>query len=186
MSIPNILTVIRLILVPVFAVVFSFEGDAKVLSAVIFLTASITDVLDGFIARKFNMSTKVGQLLDPLADKLMQLTVIVCLAFSGRLPMWFVILLATKEVLMIAGGTFLYIKKTYAKSNVFGKLYSVVLFVALMLLMAFPESSSLFELFILLTVVGVGFFALTAYSYSYFLRHKKFRQYIKKGENLKW
>ncbi|MBP3337700.1 MAG: CDP-diacylglycerol--glycerol-3-phosphate 3-phosphatidyltransferase [Clostridia bacterium] len=184
MSIPNILTVLRLILVPVFAVVFHFEGEAKVASAIIFMVASITDVLDGYIARKFNMSTKIGQLLDPLADKLMQLTAIVCLTLSGRLPLWFIIILAIKEILLIAGCTFLYIKKTYAKSNIFGKLYTVVLFVALMLLMAVPEFSTLFELLLLLIVVGIGIFALSAYCYSYFLQHKKFKQYIKKGENL--
>ena len=184
MNIPNILTVIRLILVPVFAFVFHFEGDAKVYSALIFLLASITDVADGYIARKYNMSTKVGQLLDPLADKLMQLTVIVCLALAGRLPVWFVIILAAKEVLLIAGGTFLYIKKTYAKSNVVGKLYTVVLFITLMLLMAFPDMSAILELVILLLVVLVGVSALSVYSYSYFLRQKQFKQYVKKGENM--
>lgn len=184
MNIPNILTVIRMILVPVFAVAFHAEGDAKIISAVIFLAASVTDVADGYIARKYNMQTKIGQLLDPLADKLMQLTAIVCLTASGRLPLWFVIVLAAKEVLLIMGGAFLYIKKTYAKSNVFGKLYTVVLFVTLMLLMAAPELSRILELIILVAVVSIGIFTLSAYCYSYFLRQKQFKQYIKKGEKM--
>ena len=184
MNIPNILTVIRMILLPVFAVAFHFEGDAKVISALIFLTASITDVADGYIARKYNMQTKAGQLLDPLADKLMQLTAIVCLAVSGRLPLWFVIVLAAKEVLLILGGAFLYVKKTYAKSNIFGKLYTVVLFACLMLLMAVPEMSGIFELVILIAVVVIGILTLSAYCYSYFLRQKQFKQYMKKGENV--
>ena len=184
MNIANILTIIRIILVPVFAFVFHTEGEAKVISAIVFLIASITDVADGFLARKFNMSTKVGQLLDPLADKLMQLTVIVSLAFAGRLPMWFVIVLLVKEIILIAGGTFLYIKKTYAKSNVVGKMYTVVLFITLMLLMAFPNMGKTLELIVLIMVVLVGVCALSIYSYSYFLRHKKFKQYIKKGENI--
>lgn len=182
MNIANVLTVIRLILVPVFAVVFRMEGEAKVISALIFLLASITDVADGYVARKFNMSTKMGQLLDPLADKLMQLTVIVSLSISGRLPLWFVIVLAAKEVLLIVGCTFLYFKKTYAKSNAIGKLYTVVLFVTLMLLMACPEMSKALELVILILVVLVGLSALSAYCYSYFLRQKQFKQYIGKGE----
>lgn len=185
MNIPNILTIIRLILVPVFAIAFYNEGDAKIISVIIFLVASATDVADGYIARKYNLSTKLGQLLDPLADKLMQLMVIMCLAFSGRLPVWFVIILAIKELLLIIGGTFLYIKKTYVKANILGKLYTIVLFAVLVSLMAFPAYSKVIEYILLIGVAFIGMVALLGYCYSYLISQKQFKKYIKKGENIK-
>ena len=131
MNIPNILTTLRFFMIPCYAWVFCIEGEYKILSAAIFILASITDVLDGYIARKYNMSTRWGQLMDPLADKLMQITVIVSMLITGIMPSWFVILCAVKEGLMILGGIFLYTKKTYVKANIFGKLNTVVMFVAL-------------------------------------------------------
>ena len=101
MNIPNMLSILRLFLVPVFILVFLFEGDQKTIAAIVFIIASITDVLDGYIARKYNMSTKTGQLLDPLADKLMQIAVVVSLLCAKMVPLWFVLVLASKELLMI-------------------------------------------------------------------------------------
>ena len=77
-NIPNILSVIRIILVLVFVVVF-FLPISKIWALIVFLTAGATDVVDGFLARKFNWITDLGKILDPFADKLMQCTVLVCL-----------------------------------------------------------------------------------------------------------
>ena len=77
MNLPNILTLFRLVLVPLYAVVFCKETQAHVASALIFWAASATDVLDGYLARKLHMTTKLGQVLDPLADKCMQLAVVI-------------------------------------------------------------------------------------------------------------
>ena len=77
MNLPNILTTIRLLLIPVFVLVFfSYGTQGLIYGAIIFLIAGFTDVLDGHIARKFNLVTKYGIVLDPLADKLMLLTVL--------------------------------------------------------------------------------------------------------------
>ena len=80
---PNILTYLRLLCVPAFIAVFFAIDGAKNLNVYIafgiFLFASVTDVLDGFIARRFNFITDLGKMLDPLADKLLQVSVAICL-----------------------------------------------------------------------------------------------------------
>lgn len=181
MNIPNILTVFRLCLIPVYIAVFA-SGDNTKLAAIIFIAASMTDVLDGYIARKFNMITRVGQLLDPLADKLMQLTVVISLVISDMLPVWFVIVLALKELLLIIGGIFLYVKKTYVKSNIAGKLNTIVLFIA-MVLIFFTHTSQLVSNIILGISTVFNFAAIVTYSYSYFIKQKKYKEYIKKSND---
>ena len=108
MNIPNILTAIRFFLIPVFCIVyFSSINNQFMISIIIFLISGITDVLDGYIARKYDMVTKWGTLLDPLADKLMLLTVLFCLSRTHVIPIWIFILILAKEGLMILGGLLL-------------------------------------------------------------------------------
>lgn len=182
MNIPNILTVFRLFLIPVYIAVFATSGESKELAAIIFILANITDVLDGYIARRFNMITRVGQLLDPLADKLMQLTVVVSLVLSGMLPVWFIIVLALKELLMILGGIYLYVKKIYVKSNIVGKLNTIVLFVA-MVLVFFTHTSQLVTSIILGVSTAFNVFAIASYSYSYFFKQEQYKDYISKSSS---
>jgi len=181
-NIPNILTVFRLCLIPVYIAVFAMSDETKELAAIIFIAASITDVLDGYIARKYNMTTRIGQLLDPLADKLMQLTVVISLVLSDMLPVWFVVVLALKELLLILGGVFLYTKKTYVKSNILGKLNTVVLFIA-MVLIFFTHTSDLVSNIILGISTVFNFLAIASYSYAYFIKHKNYKNYISKESN---
>ncbi len=182
MNIPNILTVFRLFLIPVYIAVFAIEGDTKELAAIVFIIASITDVLDGYIARKYNMTSKTGQLLDPLADKLMQLTVVISLVISDILPVWFVVVLAVKELLLILGGIFLYSKKTYVKSNILGKLNTVVLFIA-MVLIFFTHASELVSNIILGISTVFNFIAIVSYFYAYFIKHSQYKDYIGKNND---
>lgn len=123
MNVPNLLSLIRLLLVPVFAAVF-FSGIpyAGPIAAAIFLLAFLTDVADGMIARKYNLVTKLGRILDPLADKLMKATAVVCLMIRGDIPLWVIIVLLAKELIMLAGGALL-LRTTndVPPSNWFGK-----------------------------------------------------------------
>lgn len=86
-NIPNILTVFRLILAPVFVVVF-FSGmdNAHTLALIVYIVASFTDFLDGYMARRYNLITELGKVLDPFADKVMLITVLVSLYIWGRIP----------------------------------------------------------------------------------------------------
>ncbi len=180
MNIPNILSVLRLVLVPVFILVFLFEGDQKTAAAIVFIIASTTDVLDGYIARKYNMSTKTGQLLDPLADKLMQIAVVVSLLCAKMVPLWFVLILASKELLMILGGFFLYTKKNFVKSNVFGKANTVVMFCAMVILLIFSETNETLKNIILNVTMVTNIVAMVSYMYTYFIKKKQFKSYIEK------
>ncbi|HHU55499.1 MAG TPA: CDP-diacylglycerol--glycerol-3-phosphate 3-phosphatidyltransferase, partial [Acholeplasmataceae bacterium] len=134
--VPNILTIFRLFLIPIYLLVFYSSIDNNLWYAIgIFLLASVTDIVDGFIARKFNAITKIGQLLDPLADKLMQLTVLLTLSLDGYIKMWVFWIILGKELLMILSGSILFLSKTkiIISSNIFGKLTTVLIYIAIIL-----------------------------------------------------
>lgn len=123
MNIPNLLTTIRFFLIPVFCFIyFSSVQNHFLIAIIIFLISGITDVLDGYIARKYNMITKWGTLLDPLADKLMTLTVLFCLSVSNIIPIWVFFVVLGKEILMVLGGILLLKKKTIVPAKYYGKL----------------------------------------------------------------
>ena len=102
-NIPNILSAIRIVLVLVFVFVL-FLWDSPFWAIIVFLIAGATDVIDGFLARKFNWITNLGKVLDPLADKLMQCTVLICFCIKGLIPLWFVIPYFAKEIATLTIG----------------------------------------------------------------------------------
>jgi len=101
MNLPNRLTVLRLLLTfPfVFALSVNFPG-AKFLALAIFIIMSATDYADGYIARKFNLITDFGQLMDPLVDKIMTMSAFICLVSLGALPAWTVVIIVSREFLI--------------------------------------------------------------------------------------
>ena len=126
--IPNILSVIRLLLVLAFVIAF-FCFD-KYLALIIFLLAGFTDVLDGYLARRNHWITDLGKILDPLADKAMQCTVLVCLCIGGYLPVWFAIPFFLKEGLTLLIGAIVIKRRDVAVvSKWYGKM-TVCLFYA--------------------------------------------------------
>ena len=130
-TIPNVLTMIRIILIPVFVVLF-FQGH-KMAALAVFCAASLTDMLDGYLARKLNQITDFGKLFDPLADKLMVITAMVCQTFWGPLPLIAVIIVAAKELVMVLGGMFMLNKGVVVYSNYFGKTAQVGFIASLVL-----------------------------------------------------
>ena len=130
-NIPNVLSIIRICLVGVFVYVFfSNHPNNLIWALVVFLSAGLTDVIDGFLARRFNWITNLGKILDPLADKLMQCTVLVCMLIKDMIPLWLVIPFILKEFLILLGGLLVIKKrKVVVVSNIFGKA-TVVLFYA--------------------------------------------------------
>lgn len=135
MSLPNILTTLRFFLIPLFIMVFfSSSEDYLLYSSYIFIFAGFTDILDGYIARKYDLITKWGQVMDPLADKLMQITVLICLAIKEILPLWVIIVVGIKEVCMIIGGIFLYFKKekVVIPANKYGKIATIIFYAAIL------------------------------------------------------
>ena len=138
-TIPNVLTIIRIILIPVFVVLFFHEEEIRVASLCVFCAASLTDMLDGYLARKLNQITDFGKLFDPLADKLMVLTAMVLQTRWTSAPTWgplppvAVIIVAVKELVMVLGGVFMLSKDVVVYSNYFGKAAQVGFIAALVL-----------------------------------------------------
>ncbi|SCY69594.1 CDP-diacylglycerol--glycerol-3-phosphate 3-phosphatidyltransferase [Alkaliphilus peptidifermentans] len=134
MNLPNTITIIRFGLIPIFIIMFfSTSSNAIVYSILIFILAGVTDMLDGYIARKYNLVTKWGQAMDPLADKLMQLTVLICFTIKRFLPIWVIVIVGIKELLMVSGGLFLYTQKgkIVIAANQYGKMATVLFYVAI-------------------------------------------------------
>lgn len=98
--VPNILTLIRLILIA--PIVVTIANEEFILAFVFLVLSGITDVLDGTIARKFNLITDLGKLLDPFADKATQVAILVTLAIKGIIPFWILSIVVIKEFAMIS------------------------------------------------------------------------------------
>lgn len=104
MNLPNKLTVLRVILIPFFVVSLMIENGAnqtfRYVATAIFIIASLTDMLDGKIARKYNLVTNFGKFMDPLADKLLVCSALICLIQLGQLPAWMVIIIVSREFII--------------------------------------------------------------------------------------
>ena len=104
MNLPNKLTVMRVIMIPFFVIsLLAFQGEVRLLrnlAAAIFIVASLTDMLDGKIARKHNLVTNFGKFMDPLADKLLVCSALICLIELGQLPAWMVIIIVSREFII--------------------------------------------------------------------------------------
>lgn len=169
MNVPNILTLFRLFLIPIFILVFFSNSPHNFLYAIlIFLVAGATDFLDGYIARKYKLVTDWGTILDPLADKLMLLTVLSCLVISSYLPIWVFLIILGKDLFMIIMGTILYTKGTIIPSNVFGKV-STIFFYLSIFIFTFDESIGLYFIYI---AVASAVLALSNYLVVYSKNHK--------------
>ena len=127
--VPNILTIIRFLLIP-FLIFSAFQRD-YVATIVILTLSGITDILDGYIARKFNLVSDFGKLMDPLADKATQIALLGTLTILRFIPTWIVVIVLIKEFIMISGASFLYGKELVVSSKWYGKLATVLFYLAI-------------------------------------------------------
>ena len=176
-TIPNVLTMIRLLLVPVFVVVyFRTTVEPKYIALAIFAAASLTDMLDGYLARKLNQITDFGKLFDPLADKLMVLSAMICQAVTGVFPWVAVIVVACKELFMVLGGLFLLSKDVVVYSNIFGKAAQVCFILSLILSffhVPLAQWGTRLDLILLWITVGLAILAMIVYAAEYLRSLKK-------------
>ena len=128
-NVPNALTIVRFILIPII-LYFIFTGN-YLLGFIFFTISGLTDILDGTIARKFNLISNFGKLMDPLADKLTQISVLASLVIKNIIPIWILIIVMAKELIMIIGASFLYGKDVVVYSKWFGKLATVLFYIAI-------------------------------------------------------
>ena len=99
MSIPNLITLGRILLVPV--VVWAIASGAMLTAFVLFLVAGVSDAVDGYLAKRFNMASELGAYLDPLADKALIVSIYVTLGIAGTIPRWLVILVVSRDIMII-------------------------------------------------------------------------------------
>lgn len=127
--IPNVLSAVRILMVPLFIYLF-FEYYGRIyLSLIVFLLAGLTDIIDGYLARRNNWITNLGKLLDPLADKLMQCTVLVCFALKDIIPWQLTAVFMLKELFMVCGALIVLKKiKVTVKSKWYGKVTTAVFY----------------------------------------------------------
>jgi len=161
MNVPNLLSLLRLAMVPVFAAVFFLpDPSARSWAAGVYALAFVTDIADGWIARHFHQVTRLGRILDPLADKLMTFTVIVCITAAGIIPLWAVVVFFLKEASMGVGALSMYHKtEDVIPSNWLGKVSTGVFFVVCAALVLFPGipsswATGLITLALVLTILA--------------------------------
>ena len=127
-NIPNILSFLRLAMVPAFIILF-FRANSLYWAGLVYALAGVTDILDGAIARKTGSITKLGRIIDPLADKLMQVSAFTCMAVARIIPAWVILILAAKEGIQLLGG-WLLLRRLHdvPPSNKYGKAASAVFY----------------------------------------------------------
>lgn len=141
MNVPNILSLIRLAMVPLVPLVyFSDIPYANLCAAGIYAAASLTDVLDGYIARRYNLITRLGRILDPLADKCMTFCVLICIIITEPALIWAGVIFFFKEICMGLGALVQYKKiADVPPSKLLGKLSTAVFFSICFLVLLFPD-----------------------------------------------
>ena len=166
-TIPNWLSFIRIALIPVFAVLF-VQGH-QLVAVIVMICAALTDLFDGKIARKFNQVSNLGKILDPIADKLSQMAIVIVLLYTywenpiKYLFFFFIV----KEVLMLLGGALLLSKGMRpTAAEIWGKVATNVFYIAMIIILAFGENGALCNvtLFTLPSVVTWVLVALSAVS----------------------
>ncbi len=173
--VPNILTIIRFLLVP-FIVGFALD-DNYIVAAVFLVLSGITDVADGYIARKFNFITDFGKLMDPLADKCTQVATLIVLVVQGIIPLWILIIVLIKEFLLVVGASFLYGKDLVVSSKWYGKVSTVLFYVAIFISMISKQFNLnlAFDTYIYYIAVAFTLFSLAMYFKAFFVK-----DYLKK------
>lgn len=125
MNLPNILTILRVVMIPFFAAAFLIDGASEWIALLIFILAAITDYLDGAIARKKNIVTDFGKLMDPLADKLMVMSAFICFTAVGLLHPAVTIIVMSREFLVTGLRMLATSKGKVIAADIWGKLKTV-------------------------------------------------------------
>ena len=176
-TIPNLLSLFRLLLIPVYVAIYLNAKSASdyYLAASILAVSCLTDLIDGKIARHFNMISSLGKLLDPVADKATQFTLIICLAVRYPILKYLIILFILKEAFqLIAGGISYHNGRMLKGALISGKICTTVLFVSLIAMVMLPEMDNTTANIIVIIDAVFMIIALVNYIIAYFFRENKF------------
>ena len=154
-SIPNIITLCRILLVPI--IIWAIASSQMEIAFVVFVIAGVSDAVDGFLAKRFNMTSELGALLDPLADKALLVSIYIALGIWGAIPHWIVILVVSRDFMIVAAVivSWLFDKPVAMKPSMVSKLNTVaqVAFAALALgSLGFGFNASPYDLILMVLV----------------------------------
>ena len=135
MNLPNKITIFRILLVPVFVVSMIINKTNNLWPCIIFIVASVTDTLDGNIARKYNLVTTFGKFMDPLADKILTAAAFIMLVELGKIPAWICIIILSRELIITAFRTIAASEGITIAASPFGKLKTIFQMLAIILLL---------------------------------------------------
>ena len=178
LTIPNLLSFFRLILIPVYMVIYIKADETRdyIIAGSILAVSCLTDMVDGKIARKFNMITTFGKFLDPLADKVTQFTLFVCLALRHPI-LWSVsVLFFVKELFQLIAGILAANRGYILKGALItGKVCTTVLFTTLVIMVVFPNISDIAVSIIALIDAGFLLIAFADYFRTYAGKSSQFQ-----------
>jgi len=177
-TIPNLLSLFRLVLIPVYVTIYLNASNSAdyFIAAAILAVSCLTDMIDGKIARHFNMISTVGKILDPLADKATQFSLIICLAVKYPVLWYLVGLFVIKEGFqLVAGGLILRKGKMLKGALISGKICTTILFVSLIVMVMIPNLSSNTVMIIAIVDALFMLIAFCDYAIAYFARESKFQ-----------
>ena len=189
MNLPNKLTVLRVFMVPIFIFLFLLSSGKiypmtistlsyefgytidlfRLLSAIVFLIASVTDFFDGYIARKYNLITNFGKLLDPLADKILVLSSLMLLSANGEIHIVWIIIVAVREISISAIRLVCLEQGNVVAASIYGKYKTAIqmIFIVLMLFNIHTISSAAFLITYILFVVSEILVVVSCVDYIY-------------------
>lgn len=162
-NIPNQLTMLRIILLPFIA--YFYINKKTTIAIILFLISGISDIADGFIARKFNMTTSLGKILDPISDKLTQWIILACLTVRFRYLLFLFFLLFIKELFMGLTGLYV-VRKTgiVYGSRWHGKATTVLIYSTIMLHFLFPDIPRTIALVLMILSICMMIVSMILYS----------------------
>lgn len=178
-TIPNFLSLFRLVLIPLYIFIYLNARSAEdyYLAATILAVSCLTDLIDGQIARRCNMMSTVGKVLDPFADKVTQFTLVVCLSIKYPILWCLIILIFVKEIFQLVAGIIRFRKGKMLKgAQITGKICTAILFISLITLVMFPNIGQKAVFWI--TIVDAVFLliAFADYATVYYRKDSKFQE----------
>jgi len=178
LTVPNLLSLFRLFLIPVYVLIYlnAQEATDYFLAAAILAVSCLTDLIDGKIARHFNMISTIGKILDPLADKATQFTLILCLALQHPVLWYLVVLFVIKESFQLIAGSIRFRKGIMLKGALItGKVCTTILFLSLIIMVLMPDLDA--TAIQIITTVDLVFMliAFSDYIMAYYKNDSKFQ-----------
>ncbi len=185
-TIPNLLSLFRLVLIPLYVTIYlNARNNADYyLAAGILAVSCLTDMIDGQIARRCNMISTVGKVLDPFADKITQFTLVICLSIKYPILWTLIVLIFVKEIFQLTAGIIRFKKGSMLKgAQITGKICTTVLFVSLIILVMMPDIS--YTIVEWITAIDAVFLliAFTDYIIVYIRKDGKFQVLEEKNED---